>query len=105
MADISNHTASEVLNYCTPLEARDGETPDISALCQFKFWELVYFCKHSKYDFPEEGGNEGLGHWLGRAKDYGDKMCYYILDTETEEIVVRSMVRSAEDTIQDQTWD
>ena len=26
------------------------------------------------------------------------KMCYYILDTQTEEIVVRSMVRSAEET-------
>ena len=95
VADISNHTAHESLNFRTPLEARDGETPDISALCQFKFWELVYFKKY-RNEFPTMAGNEGLGHWLGRAKDYGDKMCYYILDTDTEEIVVRSMVRSAE---------
>ena len=95
VADISNHTAHQTLNYRTPLEARDGETPDISALCKFKFWELVYFKKY-RNDFPSEGGNEGLGHWLGRAKDYGDKMCYYILDTDTEEIIVRSMVRPAE---------
>jgi hypothetical protein len=96
VADISNHTASETLNYRTPLEARDGETPDISALVQFKFWELVYCRKHSKYDFPNKAGNEALGRWLGRAIDYGDKMCYHILDVETQQIVVRSMVRSAE---------
>ena len=97
VADISNHTSVQALEYRTPLETRDGETPDISALCQFKFWELVYYKKYNN-GFPEQAGNEGLGRWIGRAPNHGDKMCYYILDTTSEEIVVRSMVRTAEDT-------
>jgi hypothetical protein len=94
VANVSNHTAHQSLDYRTPLEIRDGETPDISALCQFTFWELVYNQKHTN-NFPTQARNEGLGRWLGRAPNHGDKMCYFILDTTTEEIVVRSMVRSA----------
>jgi hypothetical protein len=97
VADVHNNTANQKLNYRTPLEVRDGETPDISGLLEFKFWEKVYF-HNPTHDFPEIGGNERLGRWLGRAQDYGDKMCYYILDVETEQIIVRSMVRSAEQT-------
>ena len=47
--------------------------------------------------FPTQGGKEKLGRWVGRAKDYGDKMFYWILDEETKQLVVRSMVRSAAD--------
>ena len=36
-----------------------------------------------------------MGRWVGRAHDYGDKMCYWILDDETKQLVVRSLVRSA----------
>ena len=97
VADVSNHTAVKSLGYRTPIEVRDGETPDISALCQFKFWELVYYQKHNT-NFPSQAGTEGLGRWMGRAMNHGDKMCYYILDDETDEIIVRSMVRSAEET-------
>ena len=39
VADVSNHTAKASLRYRTPIEARDGSTPDISALVIFKFWE------------------------------------------------------------------
>ena len=60
VADISNHTAHATLNYRTPIEARDGETPDISALCNFKFWELVYFRKHPKYISQEEEAMKAL---------------------------------------------
>jgi hypothetical protein len=97
VADIHNNTANAKLNYRTPLEVRDGETPDISGLLEHKFWDKVYF-QNPTHSFPEIGGNERLGRWLGRAQEYGDKMCYHILDIETEYIVVRSMVRSAEDT-------
>ena len=47
--------------------------------------------------FPAEGGSERLGRWMGRAKNYGDQMCYWILDIETNEPIVRSMVRSTTD--------
>ena len=94
VADVHNCTANKVLDYRTPTEVRDGFTPDISSLIQHQFWDLVYFMKY-EVDFPTKGGNEGLGRWLGRAQNYGDKMCYRILDVETHAIVIRSMVRPA----------
>jgi hypothetical protein len=60
VADVHNNTANQKLNYRTPLEVRDGETPDISGLLEFKFWEKVYF-HNPTHDFPEIGGNERLG--------------------------------------------
>ena len=97
VADISNHTAKASLKYRTPIELRDGYTPDISALIIFKFWEPVYYQMH-EVQFPSPGGTEKLGRWLGRAMDYGDKICHYILTDDTEWIIVRSMVRSATNT-------
>jgi hypothetical protein len=35
---------------------------------------------------------------VGRAQDYGDKMCYWILDEKTKQLVVRSIVRPAKGT-------
>jgi len=96
VADVHNNTANSALNGRTPFEVREGSTPDISGLVQFHFWELVYFAE--KDGFPSEGGPERLAHWCGRALDYGDKMCYTLLDCETHAIIIRSMVRSAEDT-------
>ena len=97
VSDLHNHTASEVLKGRTPKEVRDGETPDISGLLQFEFWELVYYQTHEE-EFPSKTGGERLGWWAGRAQEYGDKMCYNIIDCETKQKVVRSMVRSAEHT-------
>ena len=96
VCDIRNHLARQNLNWRTPLETRDGETPDISGLLKHQFWDLVYY-----YDLDartnDPGGNEKLGRWCGRAKNYGDKMCYWILDVDTHQFIVRSMVRSVED--------
>ena len=41
--DIRNRTAKSMLYWRTPLEIRDGETPDISAYTIIKFWEKVYY--------------------------------------------------------------
>jgi len=97
VADVHNNTACEVINYRTPTEVRDGYTPDISGLIQHHFWDQVYY-KDFEHGFPAEGGNEKKGRWMGRALDYGDKMCYYILTDDTEQLIVRSMVRSATET-------
>ena len=94
VADLRNHLARENLNWRTPIEARDGYTPDISGLLQYSFWQIVLY-RTNKDD--ETFSNEGIGRWLGRAKNYGDGMCYWILDMETEELVVRSDIRSASD--------
>ena len=71
VADISNHTSVQALEYRITLEVRDGETPDISALCQFRFLELPYYQKHG-HSFPNQARDEGLGRWLGRAPNHGD---------------------------------
>ena len=94
--DVRTVTARESLGWKTPHELREGETPDISGLLQFQFWELVYYMDPTS-SFPDTGGNEKLGRWLGRAKNHGDTMCSYILTTDTEEIIVRGVVRSVHD--------
>ena len=86
ISDITNCTAYASLGWRTPIEKSTGETPDISGLLLFKFWEPVYY-----YDPPTEG--ELLGRWLGRANNYGDTMCYWILN-ENEQLIVRGTVRS-----------
>ncbi|CAB9529415.1 hypothetical protein SEMRO_2497_G329360.1 [Seminavis robusta] len=96
VADLRNHTAREKLGYRTPKEFRDGNTPDISGLLRFQFWELVYY-KDPDHGFPSKGGNEKLGRWMGRALNYGDTMCYWILTQDTKQLIVRSMVRSTND--------
>jgi hypothetical protein len=48
------------------------------------------------YDPPSEG--EKLGHWMGRAHNYGDNMCFWILTQDTEQLIVRGTVRSAVNT-------
>ncbi len=81
-----------------PLEVRDGDTPDISGLLQHRFWDLVYYRVMDKdKKAAASGGNERLGRWLGRNLNSGDGMCANILDVRTQEIVVRSMIRSAKD--------
>jgi hypothetical protein len=97
IADVHSHTAQESLQWRTPIEKQTGNTPDISGLCQFRWNELVYYQIHDP-KFPTQGGNEKLGRWYGRAEDHGDTMCYWILNPETDQLVVRSMVRSAENT-------
>ena len=96
-ADVHNCTANENLEYRTPIEAQSGETPDISGLCIYRFWDLVYYLD-PRYSFPDPGGNERLGRWVGRAHNYGDGMCFYVLDEQTKQIIVRSTLRRAEDT-------
>lgn len=89
--DIKNHTACESNNWRTPIEATTGNTPDISGLLFFKFWEKVYY-------YEPTSGTEKLGRWCGRATNYGDTMCYWILTDDTEKLIVRGTVRSAENT-------
>jgi len=66
--------------------------PDITGLMQYKFCEPVYY-QEFEVDFLTKSGNESRGRWLGRAPDSGNKMCYCKLTDDTEQIIVRSMVR------------
>jgi hypothetical protein len=97
VADVNNHTANKTLEYRTPAEVHSGETPDISGLVQYHFWDPVYYIGQNE-NFPSSGGSEKLGRWVGKAQDYGEKMCYWILDEKTKQLVVRSIVRPAKGT-------
>jgi hypothetical protein len=92
ISDVQNCTAYKSLGWRTPMEKCTGQTPDITGLLLFKFWEPVYY-----YDPPTEG--ELIGRWMGRAPNYGDTMCYWILTADTNQLIVRGTVRSAANSV------
>ena len=55
-----NHTAYKSTDWRNPIEKSTGQTPDISGLLDFYFWDKVIY-----YDPPSEG--EKVGRWMGRA--------------------------------------
>ena len=81
VCDIMNHTAYKSINWRTPIEESTGETPNISGLLDYFFWDTIIY-----YDPPSEG--EKKGRWLGRAQNYGDTLCHWILTENTEQLIV-----------------
>jgi hypothetical protein len=69
-----------------------GDTPDISHLIHFDYYQPVYYLTPAS--FPET--KEKLGRWLGPAKNVGDAMTWKIL-TEKQSIIARSAVRPTDD--------
>jgi hypothetical protein len=47
------------------MEKRTSQTPDVSNLLQYRWWEPVYFL--------DEEGVETLGRWAGIAENMGDE--------------------------------
>jgi hypothetical protein len=47
------------------------DTTDISHLCEFAWYDWIWYL--DPVDFPEDKRN--LGRWLGPAHDIGDAMC------------------------------
>jgi len=91
---VMNHLATAHLNYCTPMEALTGQTPDISPLLSFHFWELVYYLDPSDESFPS-ATKEKLGHFVGIAESVSDAMTYKVLTDDTKKVIYCSSVRSA----------
>ena len=69
VVDIMNRTAYKSIDWRTPIEKSTGQTPDISGLLDFFFWDKVIY-----YDLPSEG--EKIGRWVVRAQNYGDTLCH-----------------------------
>ena len=82
-----NHTAYKSTDWRTPIEKSTGQTPDISGLLDFYFWDKIIY-----YDPPSEG--EKVGRWMGRAQNYGDTLCHWILTEDTEQLIVRGTIRT-----------
>ena len=98
ISEVQNRIALKTLEWRTPLEIRDGETPDISAYLLFSFWEKVYYMDPDSVTGKFPNNKEKIGRWLGVTQNHGDTFCFYILTEETEQIIVRGTIRSAEHT-------
>ena len=71
---VHNHTAYDRIGWATTVEVRDGCTPDVILLTEFKFWDEIYH-----YEDENENMKKAHGKWLGRAQNYGDYMWSWIL--------------------------
>jgi hypothetical protein len=71
----------------TPYAVMTGETPDISFLAEFGFYDWVWHIT------PAEKGlqRKRLGRYLGPALNHGDAMCGFVL-RETGKVVDRSSI-------------
>ena len=74
----------------TPYTTLTGEQSDISNLCQFDWYEWVYYRDSSK-NFPEH--KERLGKALGPSKGIGNEMCQWVLQPSGK-VIPRRTVRS-----------
>jgi len=79
----------------TPFKAIMGNTPDISFICNFDFYEPVWYYKETS-QFPEPKCH--IARWLGEAHNIGHAMCYYIIPKSGIPIV-RSMVQHIEESL------
>jgi len=91
-AYIHNRTSNDLLDGQTPYFVRWGETPDISPLLSFTWYEPVYYLESTE-TFPST--RERLGYWIGVADNVGDFLTYWILTADHQHVVARSVVRSA----------
>ena len=97
VCNLLNATASPALGSLTPLQALNGQVPDISHFLHFSFWEPIYYkVDESEPDhrFPSQS-NEKRGHWVGFADNKVDHLTWKILTDDTNTIIIRSAVRSA----------
>jgi hypothetical protein len=88
MAEIRSHTALNMMRLGgeTPLTHLIGETADISHLCQFEWYEYVWWL-----DVTDKLQNKKLGHYLGPSLDVGDMMCSKILTSKATTRVYSSV--------------
>ena len=90
-AKVNNSTAKSLfqLHGRTPYETLLNEEPDISNLCQFKFYDWCYYYDHStKFPYP----SELLGRVLGPSDGFGNEMCQWILRVNGR-VIPRQTVR------------
>lgn len=94
VADIRRVTANTDLGSAgrTPHEIVHGDTPDISDLISFDWYEDVFYhVGPTEHDaFPQE--REALGKWIGVARTVGQRLTFYVL-TEKGSVIARSTVR------------
>ena len=85
-----NHLVN--VNSVVPMTVVTGEITDVSPYLSFHFWQEVFF---------EQPGKQGeaLGRWVGVAHNKGDKLTYLVLTNDTKQVIARSNVRAAKDSL------
>jgi hypothetical protein len=83
MAEIRSNTALDLFNLYgeTPYTTLLGNTPDISHLIEFAWYELIWYI-----DPAVKMENRKLGWYLGPSQHIGDIMCYKILTSKRQRI-------------------
>jgi len=77
----------------TPFEAVMGNTPDISSLVSYDFYDYVWYYDQTP-EFPAP--KRKIGRWIGEAQSFGQAMCYWVL-SENAVPIVRSTVQTIPD--------
>jgi hypothetical protein len=85
---ICQHISRETSGGQTPWESLKGETPDISALIEFDFYDFVKV--QLLTGFPND--NWVLAQWLGPADGIGQELTYYVIKANGQ-VVARSTMR------------
>ncbi len=90
---IMNRTARRILGWRTPYEALHGQTPDISMLLHFKFWEKVAIKNYQAgKNFPSQP-NEITVHFVGFAETVGHSMTFKVWNPTTKKLLFRSQLK------------
>ena len=90
-----NRLSHSQLKGRTPHERAIGETPDISCLLQFHFYQPIFYYEKTE-SFP--CSKERLGWWVGVAESQGDALTYKILTIEND-VITRSVICPADNPI------
>ena len=89
-----NYTYSSSID-AVPMQCLTGSTPDISPLTCFPFRHKVYY-KVDDSNFPSDSW-EKLAWFVGIGESVGHAMTFKLLTVDTNKIIYRSNVCSAED--------
>ena len=90
---ILNRIARESLNWRSAFETCYGITPDISAILLYRFYQRIYYLD-AETPFPDS--KERPGRFVGIAENIGDAMTFWILTSDSHQLIARSVIRSAE---------
>ena len=94
---ILNQMALKSLKWKTPYEKLFGQTPDISMIYRFQFWERVYYPNQDSrngLNFPSSS-DEKMGRFIGFSESVGHPMTYIIWCENTRKIIYRSRLRAS----------
>jgi hypothetical protein len=91
-SEINNATAADNLSLegSNPHTKMTGQTCDISNLCQFGWYDWVYF-RDEKASFPYP--KEVLGRCLGPSKSFGNEMAQWVLVQSGKVICITTLRR------------